>query len=410
VDQVLLSIVVLIFSGLIVYDTGKANIKPQCTDSDSCNVDESSQSTESAAVAEEVELPYTQCIDRDENCSKWADLGYCQKNHTKMLRTCALSCDSCDDLDYTELSQGCPNKYPSCEDCKDVLQECARWKEYGECTKHPGYMVLNCAKTCKYCHLQSNYSLRCPTNAEYMKQTCAFPEAGDLNKMFANIVSYYEQHKSAGDIDWDLEILSRDPWILKFDNFFDQQEADGIIEAAGTFERSTDVGKQDETGHFAKVTSTSRTSSNAWCHERCWNHPMVQRVMQRAEQLLNISLDNSEHLQILEYHKGQFYKTHHDYIPTQVGMSCGPRILTWFMYLSDVEEGGATYFPRLKIKNGPKLGRVILWPSVRDDAPSQIDSRTYHEAQPVVKGVKYAANAWFHLYDFQTPNLWTCTG
>ena len=91
-------------------------------------------------------------------------------------------------------------------------------------------------------------------------------------------------------------------------------------------------------------------------------------------------------------------------------MACGPRILTFYMYLSDVEEGGETAFPKLKLSVKPKLGRAILWPSVRDDAPNQIDSRTYHEARPVLKGVKYGANSWFHLRDFQTPNIWSCTG
>ena len=44
---------------------------------------------------------------------------------------------------------------------------------------------------------------------------------------------------------------------------------------------------------------------------------MVQRVMQRVEDLVGIPLDNSEHLQILEYEIDQFYRTHHDYIPNQ---------------------------------------------------------------------------------------------
>merc|ERR1712130_5188 len=100
--------------------------------------------------------------------------------------------------------------------------------------------------------------------------------------------------------------------------------------------------------------------------------------MQRVEDLVGIPLDNSEHLQILEYEIDQFYRTHHDYIPNHNQMSCGPRILTWFMYLSDVEEGGATNFP--------KLGRVVFWPSVLDEDPTSIDTRTYHEAQPVIKG------------------------
>jgi prolyl 4-hydroxylase len=41
---------------------------------------------------------------------------------------------------------------------------------------------------------------------------------------------------------------------------------------------------------------------------------------------------------------------------------------------------------------------------------SAIDIRTIHEAKPVIKGLKYAANSWIHLYDFSTANLWGCTG
>eukprot|EP01083_Nonionella_stella_P016195 45293_1 len=412
-DQILLVLVLIIFSTMIVLERGHVE-ESTCTDSATCNENQANQPTQHNSDDTNPSFPYKLCIDHDESCPKWADLGYCQKNHTDMLRECPISCDSCEDREWNAQSPGCPHKYPACEDCQDKLKECKYWKNAGECLRHPGYMVINCARTCKYCHLQSNYALRCPMNEEYMRQTRVLPKPGDLNQMFENIVSHYNMHKNQteddGVIEWDLEILSHDPWILRFDNFFTEDEANGIIEAAGKFERSTDVGQKDETGHFAKVTSTSRTSKNAWCHERCWNHPMVQKVMTRVENLLNISNDNSEHLQILEYKKGQYYKTHHDYIPNQLKMSCGPRILTWFMYLSDVEEGGGTYFPRLKLLNPPKLGRVVFWPSVLDTDASVIDRRTYHEAQAVVKGVKYGANAWYHLYNFQEPNLWTCTG
>ena len=32
------------------------------------------------------------------------------------------------------------------------------------------------------------------------------------------------------------------------------------------------------------------------------------------------------------------------------------------------------------------------------------ERKTHHEALPVEKGVKYAANLWMHLYDFKTPS------
>lgn len=52
----------------------------------------------------------------------------------------------------------------------------------------------------------------------------------------------------------------------------------------------------------------------------------------------------------------------------------------------------------------------MLWPSTLDHDPEEQDVRTMHEARPVVRGTKYAANAWIHLYDFMVPNHWGCTG
>ena len=91
-------------------------------------------------------------------------------------------------------------------------------------------------------------------------------------------------------------------------------------------------------------------------------------------------------------------------------LSCGPRILTFFLYLSDVEEGGETVFPTLDIKVKPKRGRALIWPSVKSDSPEEQDPRTVHAAAAVLKGKKYAANAWIHLYDFAKSNLWGFTG
>lgn len=63
----------------------------------------------------------------------------------------------------------------------------------------------------------------------------------------------------------------------------------------------------------------------------------------------------------------------------------GPRILTVFMYLNDVEEGGGTHFGRLGITVQPKKGKVVIWPSVLDEDPEELDERTHHEALPVTK-------------------------
>jgi prolyl 4-hydroxylase len=113
---------------------------------------------------------------------------------------------------------------------------------------------------------------------------------------------------------------------------------------------------------------------------------------------------------VLRYEVGQKYIVHHDYGMDDIKKPCGPRILTFFLYLSDVEEGGETSFPTLGIDVKPKKGKAVLWPSTLDSDPEKIDARTRHEAKAVVSGKKFAANSWIHLYNFEVPNLWGCTG
>ena len=66
--------------------------------------------------------------------------------------------------------------------------------------------------------------------------------------------------------------------------------------------------------------------------------------------------------------------------------ACGPRILTFFLYLSDVEEGGETAFPLLDLAVKPQKGKAVLWPSVHDDNLMLPEQLSLHEARPVIKG------------------------
>lgn len=102
--------------------------------------------------------------------------------------------------------------------------------------------------------------------------------------------------------------------------------------------------------------------------------------------------------------------THHDYLAHERNTVQGPRILTVFMYLNDVEEGGETRFDWFgeDVKVQPKLGRVVLWPSVLDEAPDRKDDRTKHEAMAVRRGQKYAANAWLHLRSAEKGRAMDC--
>ena len=117
--------------------------------------------------------------------------------------------------------------------------------------------------------------------------------------------------------------------------------------------------------------------------------------------ITKIPQTNQEYLQLLRYDEGQYYETHNDYIPHHINRQPGVRVLTFFLYLNDVEKGGHTRFPRIGLAVKPKPGRAILWPSVFDEDPNKEDTRSDHEAMPVIKGIKYGANAWVHQRDYK---------
>jgi prolyl 4-hydroxylase len=290
----------------------------------------------------------------------------------------------------------------SFDECKDRHQQCVGWANNGECIKNPGWMTVNCPASCNNCHLRDP-AVRCD-RARLNISTEPIYQPGDLDDMFSHIEENF--HERFG-----VTIISRSPWIVTFENFLSDVEIEAIINSVnGRWERSTDTGQTNQFGETGRVLSTGRTSTNAWCRHECQNNPHVRDVENRISEVIRIPTGNFENFQILQYENGQHYRPHHDSSERQKLLACGPRILTFFLYLSDVEEGGETAFPTLGISVKPKKGKALLWPSVMNADPTLIDQRTVHEARPVIRGKKYAANAWIHLYDFGIPNLWGCTG
>jgi prolyl 4-hydroxylase len=239
---------------------------------------------------------------------------------------------------------------------------------------------------------------RCPLDPDAVD---AFAKPGDVNRFFERIMSEkeFEQYKPIA-----LSKPPEGPWLVMFENAINDLEAQRLIELGGErgYERSADVGEEKEDGTFGKNVNSGRTSTNAWCISECEEDPIARRIVERIENITSIPSNNSENLQLLRYEPGQYYQAHSDYIPYQKDRQCGVRILTFYMYLNDVEEGGGTSFPHLNMTVTPKRGRAVLWPSVLDSDPNVKDSRTIHTALKVDKGVKYGG--WYthkHCFELQ---------
>ena len=269
-----------------------------------------------------------------------------------------------------------------------------------------------CGASCGFCEFMDPKK-RCTYENMGMDPSDAFPNAvaDDLDSFFTSLGTSAEMKEK-----YDFEFLSTEPYVGVFHNFLSDVEIDTLLALTKSeLKRSTDQGDFDESGVQAQVVSKGRTSSNAWCNANCEAHPIVKGISKRIERVTGIPLLNYESFQILRYEKGQKYDVHHDMGKSDVEMPSGPRILTFFLYLSDVEEGGGTSFPTIRNREtplvmNPERGAAIIWPSVLSENMNVQHPETFHSATPVVAGVKYAANHWIHLRDYKTPNLWACTG
>uniref|UniRef100_A0A7S3TYV7 Fe2OG dioxygenase domain-containing protein n=1 Tax=Strombidinopsis acuminata TaxID=141414 RepID=A0A7S3TYV7_9SPIT len=330
-------------------------------------------------------LPTEQRFERAE-CDRWAQAGECAKNPAFMNSACSASCEAFGPKDTYES--------PS---------SCVSWANSGECEANPAFMFESCAASCAAVGARRKaYAERCPING-----TDAL-KPGDVIPMFERAVSNFPE--------LDPTLLSPSPPIALFENFASEEEIQALIRAGqGRYKRSQVL----DTDTLGPATNIIRTSSNTWCDTpECLDNEHVRAVTERVAAVTGVPHENSEFAQLLEYRACagedsedcQYYRRHHDYIDADRDRQQGVRILTVFIYLSNVTKGGETAFftePGLSVT--PKAGRAVMWSQVLDQDPHTKDPRTEHEARPVLEGTKLAANFWIHQRDFKSAHARGCT-
>ncbi len=271
----------------------------------------------------------------------------------------------------------CPVTCHLCQSraCHDIdRKRCHDEAAAGACRREPERMFDECRWACKWCAMDTGS--RCRRGSDLRPAA----RKGSVEYMFKRASDQMHSHLTP-------IVHSRDPWVVSFDTFLSDEEADRVINVGGRGWMRSQAGDGVQ---------AVRTSSTAWCdHRHCGSDPVLAKIRKRIANLTLVPERNAEHLQVLKYETGQFYKTHHDQnSPTT--SAWGPRMYTFFMYLNDAPGGGETHFPQLNISVQPKRGRALLWPSVLDADPNERDFRTEHEAVVVTKGEKFAANYWLH--------------
>jgi prolyl 4-hydroxylase len=288
-------------------------------------------------------------------------------------------------------------------------------------------MNTTCAPVCETCE-QLSYEYRCPVDKNAPK---VLNHPGDLDKIFERILQEEQFQQFAPSILSSPNNARKGPWVVQLDSFATAEECERLIQLGGQigYAPSFTLGTTHPNGTSEHVVeNTIRTSTSAWLtYEQCEKESLVSTMLDRVETLLDVPKNNMEHVRLLRYEESQLYGQHHDYLShhknqPQVGyihenlLHCsmgqcltyccfrrrqGVRILTMFLHLNDVEDGGETIFPNLGITVKPKKGRAVLWPSTLNEAPDIKDFRTEHEALAVKRGIKYASNVWIHQGNYR---------
>mmetsp|Transcript_26436 Transcript_26436/g.39091 ORF Transcript_26436/g.39091 Transcript_26436/m.39091 type:complete len:482 (-) Transcript_26436:104-1549(-) len=243
------------------------------------------------------------------------------------------------------------------------------------------------------------------------------------------------------------------PKVFYVHNFLSEAEAQELIDFSVSEKNPYKMAQSTGGTHKAwnqggsDATLKTRTSMNAF-DIQTKNSFEIKRRAFRLLRLGGYNEDMADGIQILRYEHGQAYTDHHDYFnkrqsadyswdPTKGG---GNRFATIFLYLSNVEYGGQTVFPRLprltndtspelvqRLGDAPspeRLSQLVenagldpnSWenklitkcydkfaiPPRRGDAilfysqtpMGELDPASLHGACPVLEGTKWAANLW----------------
>ncbi|WP_293878147.1 MULTISPECIES: 2OG-Fe(II) oxygenase [unclassified Sphingomonas] len=127
--------------------------------------------------------------------------------------------------------------------------------------------------------------------------------------------------------------------------------------------------------------------------------PEVQPIDEAIAGLLGMAPDHGETMQGQRYAPGQHFRAHHDYFHDtesywqQMQASGGQRTWTTMIYLNDVADGGATWFPQAGFKIAPRRGLLLAWNNMNPDGTP--NALTLHEGTAVVEGTKYIVTKWF---------------
>nr|XP_021326960.1 prolyl 4-hydroxylase subunit alpha-1-like [Danio rerio] len=175
------------------------------------------------------------------------------------------------------------------------------------------------------------------------------------------------------------EELWDEPKIIRFHDVISDTEIETLKDIARPQLSRSGV-YQDGQGKISK----HRVSQSVFLDD---DDPVDAHVSQRIEDVTGLSMEKAEPLLVQNYGIGGRFEPHIDALGEE-----NDRIATFLIYMSDVEEGGATVFIKVGIAVKPEKGSAVFWYNLQKNGES--DFNTKHAGCPVLQGNKWVANKW----------------
>ena len=186
------------------------------------------------------------------------------------------------------------------------------------------------------------------------------------------------------------------PLVLTIDDFANAEECAAIIALVEGRLKPAAIA-----GDGGKVVQTDlRTNSDILVRPE--KAPVLGQLLMKLGLLMRLPTDHAEAFNVLHYLPGQEFKPHADALSAEFiarhgeahAKMGGQRLFSTMIYLNDVEEGGATTFPHLGLSVAARLGRLLVF-SNTEPGSDQPDPLSEHAGEPVIRGEKWSAIAWW---------------
>lgn len=197
-----------------------------------------------------------------------------------------------------------------------------------------------------------------------------------------------------------VEVQYLNPLITTIYDVITHDEAKLFIELASPRLSRSQVKLKNTTDLNKGMIDDQRISETAWISD--FHDSRIRRISKRIQHITGLSTsdNDAEPFQVVNYGIGGQYSPHYDFLLSadQVQLLVndtdfnGNRVVTFILYLSDVDEGGATIFPKCQVAVHPLRGSATMWYNLNTSGIP--DYETLHGGCPVLYGSKWIANKW----------------